>query len=208
MINATLFGTSFITLLVIMDPPGTVPIFLALTSGRSKKDRRRLSLQAAAVSIGVISCFAAFGQQILKYLGISVPALEGSGGLLLLLVALELLTGRADEPSQTTDVNVALVPLGTPLLAGPGAIVAVILFVQQIHGARDFLAVALAIVAVHVIIWLTMRYSVYIIRVIKDSGVTLVTRIAGLLLAAIAVQMVANAVHSYLLAWHIGTGGA
>ena len=208
MINATLFGTTFITLLVIMDPPGTVPIFLALTSGRSKRDRRRLSLQAAAVSIGVISCFAAFGQQILKYLGISVPALEGSGGLLLLLVALELLTGRADEPSQTTDVNVALVPLGTPLLAGPGAIVAVILFVQQIHGARDFIAVALAIVAVHVIIWLTMRYSVYIIRIIKDSGVTLVTRIAGLLLAAIAVQMVANAVHAYLLAWHIGTGGA
>jgi multiple antibiotic resistance protein len=204
MFNATLFGTSFITLLVIMDPPGTVPIFLALTSGRSKKDRRGLALQAASVSLGVIACFAAFGQQILKYLGITVPALEGSGGLLLLLVALELLTGRADEPSEDTDVNVALVPLGTPLLAGPGAIVAVILFVQRIHGAGDFLAVAAAIVATHVIIWLTMRYSVYIIRVIKDSGVTLVTRIAGLLLAAIAVQMVADAVHSYLIAWHIG----
>lgn len=204
MFNATLFGTSFITLLVIMDPPGTVPIFLALTSGRSKKDRRGLALQAATVSLGVIACFAAFGQQILKYLGITVPALEGSGGLLLLLVALELLTGRADEPSESADVNVALVPLGTPLLAGPGAIVAVILFVQQIHGMRDFLAVAAAIVAVHVVIWLTMRYSVVIIRVIKDSGVTLVTRIAGLLLAAIAVQMVADAVHSYLVAWHIG----
>ena len=203
MFNATLFSTSFITLLVIMDPPGTVPIFLALTSGRSKKDRRGLALQAASVSLGVIACFAAFGQQILKYLGITVPALEGSGGLLLLLVALELLTGRADEPSETTDVNVALVPLGTPLLAGPGAIVAVILFVQQIHGMRDFLAVAGAIVAVHVVIWLTMRYSVVIIRVIKDSGVTLVTRIAGLLLAAIAVQMVADAVHAYLVAWHI-----
>ncbi|HEX4789331.1 MAG TPA: MarC family protein [Actinospica sp.] len=204
MFNVTLFGTSFITLLVIMDPPGTVPIFLALTSGRSRKDRRGLALQAASVSLGVIACFAAFGQQILRYLGITVSALEGSGGLLLLLVALELLTGRADEPSEATDVNVALVPLGTPLLAGPGAIVAVILFVQRIHGAGDFLAVAAAIVATHVIIWLTMRYSVYIIRVIKDSGVTLVTRIAGLLLAAIAVQMVADAVHSYLIAWHIG----
>jgi len=204
MFNATLFGTSFITLLVIMDPPGTVPIFLALTSGRSKKDRRSLALQAAAVSLGVVSCFAAFGQQILSYLGIGVPALEASGGLLLLLVALELLTGRADEPSETTDVNVALVPLGTPLLAGPGAIVAVIVFVQQVHKFGDFLAVAAAIVAIHIVIWLTMRYSVVVIRVIKDSGVTLVTRIAGLLLAAIAVQMVANAVHSYLVAWHIG----
>ncbi|HTJ69663.1 MAG TPA: MarC family protein [Actinospica sp.] len=203
MFNATLFGTSFITLLVIMDPPGTVPIFLALTSGRSKRDRRSLALQAAAVSLGVISCFAAFGQQILKYLGINVEALEASGGLLLLLVALQLLTGNADEPSETTDVNVALVPLGTPLLAGPGAIVAVIVFVQQIHRAGDLLAVAAAIVATHIVIWLTMRYSVYVIRVIKDSGVTLVTRIAGLLLAAIAVQMVADAIHSYLVAWHI-----
>ena len=204
MFNATLFGTSLVTLFVIMDPPGTVPIFLALTSGRSKKDRRSLALQAAAVSLGVIACFAAFGQQILKYLGINVSALEASGGLLLLLVALQLLTGNADEPSETTDVNVALVPLGTPLLAGPGAIVAVIVFVQQSHGFGDYLAVAAAIVATHLVIWMTMRYSVYVIRVIKDSGVTLVTRIAGLLLAAIAVQMVANAVHSYLIAWHIG----
>ncbi len=191
--NVTLFGTSFITLFVIMDPPGTVPIFLALTSGRSQRARRRLARQASLVSLVVISCFAAFGQQILRYLGISVPALEGSGGLLLLLIALELLTGRADEPSETADVNVAMVPLGTPLLAGPGAIVAVIVFVQQIHSARDFFAVAAAILLVHVVIWLTMRFSVYIIRVIKESGVTLVTRIAGLLLAAIAVQMVANA---------------
>ncbi|HEV2342813.1 MAG TPA: MarC family protein [Actinocrinis sp.] len=193
MFDTTLFGTAFITLFVIMDPPGAVPVFLALTSGRSKRDRRHLALQAAAVSLVVISCFAVFGQQILNYLGISVPALEGSGGLLLLLVALELLTGRADQPSETTDVNVALVPLGTPLLAGPGAIVAVILFVQRIHDAADFLAVAAAIVLVHVAIWLTLRFSVNILRVIKDSGVTLVTRIAGLLLAAIAVQMVATA---------------
>jgi len=79
------------------------------------------------------------------------------------------------------------------VLAGPGAIVAVIVFVQRIHRAGDFLAVAAAILLLHVVIWLTMRYSVVIIRLIKDSGVTLVTRIAGLLLAAIAVQMVANA---------------
>ena len=193
MFNANLFGTTFITLFVIMDPPGTVPIFLALTSGRSKRTRRKLAQQAAIVSLLVISSFAAFGQQILNYLGITVPALEGSGGLLLLLIELELLTGRADQPSETTDVNVAMVPLGTPLLAGPGAIVAVIVFVQRIHAAGDFLAVAAAILLVHVVIWLTMRFSVVIIRVIKDSGVTLVTRIAGLLLAAIAVQMVANA---------------
>jgi multiple antibiotic resistance protein len=202
MFNTTLFGTSFITLFVIMDPPGIVPVFLGLTSGRSRRDRKRLAMQAATVSLMVIACFAAFGRQILQYLGIGVPALEGSGGLLLLLIALELLTGRADEPSETADVNVAMVPLGTPLLAGPGAIVAVIIFVQQIHRVGDFLAVAAAIIAVHILIWLTMRYSIYVIRVIKDSGVTLVTRIAGLLLAAIAVQMVADAVIAFAKSAH------
>ena len=197
MFDGKLFGEAFITLFVIMDPPGTVPIFLALTSGRSKRDRRKLAAQAATVSFAVITCFALFGHQILNYLGISVPALQGSGGLLLLLIALELLTGKADEPTENTDVNVAMVPLGTPLLAGPGAIVAVILFVQQIHNAGAFLAVALAVVAMHVVIWLTMRFSVNVIRVIKESGVILVTRISGLLLSAIAVQMVANAVIAF-----------
>lgn len=197
MFNAKLFGEALITLFVIMDPPGTVPIFLALTSGRSKRDRKRLAGQAAFVSLAVITCFAVFGRQILEYLGIGVPALEGSGGLLLLLIALELLTGKADAPTETVDVNVAMVPLGTPLLAGPGAIVAVIVYVQRSDRAGDYLALAAAIVAVHVVIWLTMRFSVHVIRVIKDSGVTLVTRIAGLLLSAIAVQMVANAVIAF-----------
>jgi len=197
MFDSKLFGEAFITLFVIMDPPGTVPIFLALTSGRSKKVRRRLAIQAAVVSFAVITCFALFGHQILDYLGISVAALEGSGGLLLLLIALELLTGKADEPTENADVNVAMVPLGTPLLAGPGAIVAVILYVQRIHTAGDFLAVAAAIVAIHVVIWLTMRFSVNVIRVIKESGVILVTRISGLLLSAIAVQMVADAVIAF-----------
>ena len=139
-----------------------------------------------------------FGQTILDYLGITLPALQLAGGLLLLLVALELLTGRADEPARSGDVNVALVPLGTPLLAGPGAIVATMVFVQRIDNASDLLAVAAAIVAVHVVLWLSMRFSVVIIRVIRDSGVVLITRIAGLLLSAIAVQLVAEAVQAFV----------
>ena len=129
--DSKLFLSAYITLFVIMDPPGTLPIFLALTNGRCKAQPTRPAWQAAVVAFCVICVFAAFGQQILDYLGVTVPALEGSGGLLLLLIALELLTGRAEEPSQTTDVNVAMVPLGTPLLAGPGAIVAVIVFARR-----------------------------------------------------------------------------
>jgi multiple antibiotic resistance protein len=190
--NAKLFGEVFVTLIVIMDPVGTVPLFLGLTSGRSVRARRRLAWQAVAVAGLVIVVFALFGQGILDYLGISVPALQGAGGLLLVLVALELLTGRQEKPSEVPDVNVALVPLGTPLLAGPGAIVATIVFVRRAHGADDAAAIGVAIVAVHLVLWLALRFAVGILRVIRESGVLLLTRISGLLLSAIAVQLVAT----------------
>ncbi len=95
----------------------------------------RAARQAVLVSLGVISLFAVGGEAILSYLHIGIPALQGAGGLLLLLIALDLLTGRdANQPQAVDDVNVALVPLGTPLLAGPGAIAATIVFVRQADG--------------------------------------------------------------------------
>ncbi len=193
------FTEVFVTLLVIVDPPGTVPVFLGLTRGRSARARNRLAWQAAVVAFGVIVAFALFGRTILNYLGVGLPALEGAGGLLLLLVSLELLTGKSDEPTsaQRARANVAFVPLGTPLLAGPGAIVATMLYVQRIHGAANVLALALAILAVTVVVWLAMRFSTVIHRILTDNGVELLTRIAGLLLSAIAVQLVATAVLAF-----------
>src|SRR3954454_10367043 len=148
--DVKLFTEVFVTLLVIMDPVGTIPLFLALTSGRSARARRRLAWQAVVVAMTVIAAFALFGQQILRYLGITVPALQGAGGLLLILVALELLTGKQELPEGVPTVNVALVPLGTPLLAGPGAIVATIVFVRRGHGVGDAWAIVAGIAAVHV----------------------------------------------------------
>ncbi|MEU6483093.1 MarC family protein [Streptomyces sp. NPDC046887] len=194
MFDLAVFGSLFLTLFVIMDPPGITPIFLALTSGRPAKVQRRMAWQAVAVAFGVITVFGILGQQILAYLHVSVPALMIAGGLLLLLIALDLLTGKTDEPQQTKDVNVALVPLGMPLLAGPGAIVSVILAVQHAKGVEDQIAVWAAIAAMHGVLWLTMRYSLVIIRVIKDGGVVLVTRLAGMMLSAIAVQQIINGV--------------
>jgi multiple antibiotic resistance protein len=190
--DVKLFAEVFVTLVVIMDPVGTIPLFLALTSGRTIKARRRLAWQAVVVAIAVIAAFALFGQQILRYLGIGVPALQGAGGLLLVLVALELLTGKQDRPEDVPDVNVALVPLGTPLLAGPGAIVATIVFVRGAHGFGDAAAITAGIVAVHLLLYLALRFAVVILRIIREGGVLLVTRISGLLLSAIAVQLVAE----------------
>lgn len=196
--NWQLFGEVFVTLFVIMDPPGTVPVFLALTGNRRPAERKRAAWQAVLVAFGVISVFAVFGRAILEYMHISLPALQAAGGLLLLLVALELLTGKADDPEGSGSANVAMVPLGTPLLAGPGAIVATMVFVQSSDDAMDYLSLALGVIAVHLALWVSMRYSVVLLRVLKESGILLVTRIAGLLLSAIAVQLVADAVRAFV----------
>jgi multiple antibiotic resistance protein len=194
-----LFGEVLVTLFVIMDPPGTVPIFLALTGGMPARTRNRAAWQAVAVAFGVIVAFAVAGEQILDYLHIDVPALQGAGGLLLLLVALELLTGKQDDPTSQATSNVALVPLGTPLLAGPGAIVATILFVRQADSLAEYAAIGAAILAIHVVIYSFMRFSSVIVKVLRPGGIEVITRIAGLLLAAIAVQLVADSVNGFLL---------
>lgn len=198
--DGALFGAVFVTLSVIMDPVGNVPLFLGLTGGRTNKKRRRLALQAVLVSLGVISLFAVLGQQILDYLGIGIPALQGAGGLLLTIVALELLTDKQEDPSEVDNVNVALVPLGTPLLAGPGAIVATIVFVQKSDGAAEHISIAAGILAVHLVVFLSMFFSVWITRVLRESGIVLLTRIAGLLLSAIAVQLIADSVMGFIAA--------
>ncbi|HEU5109161.1 MAG TPA: MarC family protein [Micromonosporaceae bacterium] len=196
-----LFGEAFVTLLVIVDPPGMVPIFLALTGAMAARDRQRAAWQAVALALGVIVVFAVAGQTILDYLHVDLPALQAAGGLLLILIAVELLTGKADDPDRPATANVALVPLGTPLLAGPGAIVATMLFVRQADGPVDYLAVAAAIVAVMVVVWLTLRFSGVMVRVLRPGGIEVLTRIAGLLCAAIAVQLIADAVAAFVRAY-------
>jgi multiple antibiotic resistance protein len=198
LVTLALMAEVFVTLFVIMDPVGTIPIFLSLTRGRSTATLRRAAWQAVAVSFAVIVAFAFFGQQILGYLHISLPALQTAGGLLLLMVALQLLTGKEEAPTATSEVNVALVPLGTPMLAGPGAIVATMVFSQRVDESADFLAVGLGVVLVHVTLWLAMRFSIPILKVLRDGGVMLVSRIAGLLLSAIAVQLVADAIRAFI----------
>jgi multiple antibiotic resistance protein len=197
-VDLKLFGEVFVTLLVITDPPGMVPIFLALTGTLPARDRIRAGTQAVALALGVIVVFAVAGQTLLDYLHVDLPALQGAGGLLLILISLELLTGKQDDPNQQVTSNIALVPLGTPLLAGPGAIVATMLFVQQADGVAEYMAIAVGIVAVMVAVWLTLRFSGVIVKILRPGGIEVLTRIAGLLLAAIAVQLIADAVAAFV----------
>ena len=190
---------SFVTLFVIMDPPGATPIFLALVAHKAPRERRMLAIKAAAVSFSVITLFALFGRFILSYLNISMAALQAAGALLLLLISLDLLTGgTGGGKSENSDANIALVPLGTPLLAGPGAIVATMIFVQSADTTPMIAGLVAAVVGVHIAIAAVLMASTTILKVIKEAGVTLVARIAGLLLAAIAVQMLVNAIRIFV----------
>ncbi|RKN25701.1 MarC family protein [Micromonospora musae] len=193
-----LLGEVFVTLLVITDPPGMMPIFVALTGPLPARDRNRAAWQAVALALGVIVVFAVAGQTLLDYLHVDLPALQAAGGLLLVLVALELLTGKGDEPSGQSTSNIALVPLGTPLLAGPGAIVATMLFVQQAEGLSDYTAIAAGIISVMIAVWIVLRFSGGIVKILRPGGIEVLTRIAGLLLAAIAVQLIADAVAAFV----------
>ncbi|WP_285753164.1 MarC family protein [Lentzea sp. NBRC 105346] len=199
MFDVRLFTEALITLIVIMDPPGTIPVFLGLVGRKSRDARRRAARQGVLVSFLVITLFAVAGNSILAYMHIGIPALQGAGGLLLLLIALDLLTGRGEtNHPEVEDVNIALVPLGTPLLAGPGAIAATIVFVRQADSIGSYIALATAIVAVHLILLACLRSAGLLIKVFKESGILLMAKIAGLLLAAIAVQLVASSVQGFV----------
>jgi multiple antibiotic resistance protein len=200
-VDLRLFGEVLLTLLVIVDPPGMVPIFLALTGPLPPRERTRAAWQAVTLALGVIVVFAVAGQTILDYLGIDLPALQGAGGLLLVLVALQLLTGESDAPDKQATANVALVPLGTPLLAGPGAIVATMLFVRRADGLPDYVSIAVGILVVMAAVWLVLRFCGVVVRVLRPGGIEVLTRIAGLLLAAIAVQLIADAVGAFVTAY-------
>ncbi len=196
------FTSTVLTLWVILDPPGLLPVFLGLTRRMTPKSRNIAARRASLVALGVTGIFGLLGRRILDYLHVSVQALSVSGGLLLLLVALQLLTGHfddtPDDDSPESNVNVAIVPLGTPLLAGPGVIVAIMVAVQGQSTLQGYLVVAGALLTAMLGVWLTLRFAEVIRRVLKEAGITLVTRIAGLLLSAIAVQMMADGILGFL----------
>ena len=200
-----LFGKVLVTMLVILDPPGNTPIFLSVTRRLSNKERHKAAYLAVGTAFLVISLFAIGGQTILDYLHVSVPALQGAGGLLLLLVAMQLLYGKETEdsyevasPEQRT--SIAMVPLGTPLLAGPGAIVTTIVYFQQADTALQWFSVLAGMAAALSVVLFFLRFSGFVTKLVRPAGVILLARVAGMLLAAVAVQMIADSVTAFVRA--------
>jgi multiple antibiotic resistance protein len=187
-------GTTFVTLTVIMDPVGVAPIFIAITAPLSRKQRQRAALRAVLAAGALIIGFALFGGAVLNYLDVSVDSLSIAGGLLLLLVALEMLRGMDYPDEAAAAEDVALVPIATPLLAGPGAIATVIVLTRRHHEFGGKVSVLIGILAALAVVGLGMVVAERVGRVLPDSLIHFLTRVFGLLLSAIAVQLVVNGV--------------
>jgi multiple antibiotic resistance protein len=159
-------------------------------------------LQAATLAGAVVVSFAVFGQAVLRVLGITLPSLQIAGGLLLALVALELLQPLHDPAIQPTSArrrhNPALVPLGTPLLAGPGAIATTMVYVRQAGDVRGGAVVVAALVAALLCLYAVLRFAAVLADVVSQDALQVVTRIMGLLATAIAVQLVALGVAEWI----------
>lgn len=189
------FAEVFVTLLVIMDPAGTAPVFVGLTRRMSPRQRRWAAVRAVLAAGALIIGFALFGGALLAWLGVSVGSLSVAGGLLLLLVALEMLRGIDEAPDD--DGDVALVPLATPLVAGPGAIATVIVLARQ----RPELAVIGGALAALAAMAVALLLAGAIARLVPAALLSFLTRVFGLLLAAIAVQLVASGLRALVTAW-------
>ncbi len=192
--NLAAFGATFVTLFVIIDPIGNVPVFVVLTGSRPAAQRRQIAVQAAAGAGALIVVFALFGRLVLDYMHVSVASLAIAGGLLLLLVALQMFQGH-DFALKETD-NPALVPLATPLLAGPGAIAAVMVLADRSPGLGGRIGVIAGILAVAVLVGATLLVANRLARLLRPGGVHFLSRILALLLSAIAVQLIVDAVRT------------
>lgn len=190
-------GTTFVTLTVIMDPVGAAPFFIAATARLTHAQRHAAAVRAVLAAGGLIIGFALFGGAILEYLDVSVDSLSIAGGLLLLLVALEMLRGL-DYPEDARGEDVALVPVATPLLAGPGAIATVIVLSRHHHDFGGKVSVLLGILAALAVVGVAIALADRLSRFIPSSLINFVTRVFGLLLSGIAVQLVVNGVRGTL----------
>jgi len=186
----------FIELFVIVDPIGNVPVLLSLTSDLRPRERVRVAYRAVSFAGVLILAFAVSGKLVLEYLGVSIEALMIAGGLLLLRAALGMVegdpTGFRIEPEERLDV--AYVPLGTPLLAGPGAIVTVIVMLHRYGRLETILACGLVMLATLA----TFLAAEPLARALGRSGIRVLTRVMGVVLAGIGVQMVLDGVTRFL----------
>ena len=194
---------AFLTILATIDPPGLAALFLALTRGMNRDERNQISVRATIIAFGVMALFAIAGATILSGFGITLPAFRVAGGFLLFYIAFEMIfEKRQDRKEKVADVavtkdllhNLAAFPLAIPLIAGPGAISATVLLSGTFQGPVAKAALIGIIAACLALTYLVFLLAERIDRILGETGRSILTRLLGVLLAALAVQFVADGV--------------
>ncbi|XOY55851.1 MAG: MarC family protein [Rhodobacterales bacterium] len=196
---------AFTTMFIIMDPPGLVPVFIALTQGMSAEQRRTIAVRACIVAGVLMILFLFVGEAVLGFIGISMDAFRIAGGILLFLTALDMLFQRrqarradnAAEGQAEHQDDPSVFPLALPLIVGPGAITTIILLAGNATSAADFGAIAGVLMAVLLITFLAFLVAPTIERALGKTGLNIVTRVLGMLLAALAVQFVLDGLRGF-----------
>lgn len=198
---------AIVTLFVTIDPPGLAPVFIVLTAGATRSERRSTAVRASVIAGAVLVGFALVGEPLIGFLGISLPAFRISGGLLLFVIAFEMVFGRREERKSATaqtsvtrdDLrHVAVFPLAIPLITGPGAISATILLASRAPNAWGVLGLLIIIALLIGACTLVFLGANRLERALGDTGRIVVSRLLGLLLAALAVQFVADGITALL----------
>ncbi|WP_458790367.1 MarC family protein [Yoonia sp. MH D7] len=193
---------AFTTLFIIIDPPGLAPLFVALTQGMNAALRRTVALRACLIAGALMLAFLFLGEALLDFIGISMPAFRIAGGILLFLTALEMLFQKrqarrednAAEGQAEHHDDPSVFPLALPLIVGPGAITTIILLAGQANTALDFAAITGVMAAVLVSVFLALLVATPLDRMLGKTGTNIVTRVLGMLLAALAVQFILDGI--------------
>ena len=207
--------SAFVTFFTIIDPVGLAPVVIGLTAHLNDAQRNTIITRAIFISAAIIAFFALVGRFLLDRLGISLYAFNMAGGILLFLVAVDMLFGRSSGARETkteadearTREDISVFPLAIPMIAGPGTIATTILYVNLATANSNplaLLSVAGAIISALFAAWLVMRSSLWIIHHIGRTGILVLSRILGILLAALAIQFVLNGITQFILVSKLG----
>jgi multiple antibiotic resistance protein len=198
-----LFVSAFVTFFVVIDPPGCAPIFASLTAGADAAHRRAMALRSVAIASAILLFFALFGEDLLDALGISLAAFRIAGGIMLFLIALEMVferrtqrrEKRADEVAATPEhEDISVFPMAIPMIAGPGSIASIMLLMARSNGLDQSLVVLGALAAILVLTLLALLAAGPLMRLLGHRVEAMITRILGVILAALAAQFVIDGI--------------
>jgi multiple antibiotic resistance protein len=198
-----LFVSAFVTFFVVIDPPGCAPIFASLTAGAGPAQRRAMAIRSVLIASGILIFFGLFGEDLLRALGVGLPAFRIAGGIMLFLIALEMVfekrqarrENRANEVNATPEIeDISVFPMAIPMIAGPGSIASIMLLMARSEGLPESLVVLGALAAILLLTLIALLAAAPLMRLLGPKLEAMITRILGVILAALAAQFVIDGI--------------